>query len=45
LLAVIADRQSHRVQAGPFADRTQAQSALGRLGGITGLSPVIVEKK
>jgi rare lipoprotein A len=45
LLAVIVDRQSHRVQAGPFADRTQAQSALGRLGGITGLAPVIVEKK
>jgi rare lipoprotein A len=45
LLAVFNDRKLHLVQAGPFADREQANSALARLGSLISATPLIVEKK
>jgi cell division septation protein DedD len=45
LLAVFNDRKLHLVQAGPFADREQANSALARLGNLISATPLIVEKK
>jgi rare lipoprotein A len=45
LLAVFNDRKLHLVQAGPFADREKANSALLRLGSLISATPLIVEKK
>lgn len=45
LLAVFRDSGLHRLQAGPFADRHEAQGAADRLRQALRLVPLIVEKR
>ena len=44
-LAVLADSAWHRVQAGPYANRSQAQSAADRLKNALRLAPMVVERR
>jgi rare lipoprotein A len=45
LLAVFADSSMHRLQAGPYASRGDADSAAGRLRDTLKLVPLIVERR
>ncbi len=44
LLAIFDDQSLHRLQAGPYASRGDAGSALQRIGDALQLKPVIVER-
>jgi rare lipoprotein A len=45
MLAIVPDRQLHRLQAGPYATRAQAQEAADRVRAQLALVPVIVERR
>lgn len=45
LLAIFDDQKLHRLQAGPYPTRSEAGSALDRIGQALQLKPVIVERK
>lgn len=45
LLAVFGERSVHRLQAGPYASRDEAQQAIDRLRGVLQLLPLIVERR
>jgi rare lipoprotein A len=45
LLATYGDATLYRVQAGPYASRTDAQGAAARVRDALGLVPVIVERR
>ena len=45
LLAIFDDQKLHRLQAGPYPTRSEAGSALDRIGRALQLKPVIVERK
>ena len=44
-LAVLADTSWHRVQAGPYANRSAAQSASERLKSDLRLTPMVIERR
>jgi rare lipoprotein A len=43
--AIVSEGGLHRLQAGPFASRTLARDAAGRIGDALQLSPVVVERR
>jgi rare lipoprotein A len=45
LLAIFGERSLHRVQAGPFASRSDARQAADRLRSLLRLVPTIVERR
>jgi rare lipoprotein A len=45
LLAIFGDRSLHRVQAGPYASRSDASQAAARLRSLLQLVPTIVERR
>jgi rare lipoprotein A len=45
LLAVTSDASLHRLQAGPYASRSEAQEAAGRVRELLKLVPAIVERR
>jgi rare lipoprotein A len=45
LLAIFGERSLHRLQAGPYASRTDAQQAAEQLRGLLRLVPTIVERR
>ncbi len=45
LLAIFDDQKLHRLQAGPYPSRSEAGSALDRIGQALQLKPVIVERR
>ena len=44
LLAVFHESSVHRLQAGPYASRAEAQGATRRIGSALGVAPVVVER-
>jgi rare lipoprotein A len=45
MLTIVPDRQLHRLQAGPYATRAQAQEAAEKVKAQLSLVPVIVERR
>jgi rare lipoprotein A len=45
LLAIFGERSLHRVQAGPYASRSDANQAAERLRSLLQLVPTIVERR
>ena len=45
LLTVFSERSLHRLQAGPYANRAEAQAAAQRLRDSLQLVPAVVERR
>ena len=44
-MAIFTERNLHRLQAGPYASRTDAHAAAERLRATLSLAPVVLERR
>ena len=44
-LAIFDDRALYRLQAGPYATRSEAQGTAERIRGAAGVQPVVIHKR